>query len=177
MSAVLELAPLRAADGAAVEALLDAAFGPDRRGRTAYRLREGAEPVAALSFAAFDEGGALAGSLQCWPILLAVDGGNCHSLVLLGPVAVAPMRQGEGIGRGLMCAALAAADDVGVPALALVGDAPYYGRFGFDASRTAGWRLPGPWEPSRLLARFAPGAALPARGLLVPALPRAADWA
>lgn len=152
--ATLSLAPLTAVTPDAIEALLDRAFGADRHGRTAYRLREGAAAIPALSFAAFD-GGDLAGTLQCWPV--ALDG---EPMVMVGPVAVEPARQNTGVGRAMMWAMLAAADAGAVPhadVLMMVGDPDYYAKFGFDAAETNGWRLPGPWEPHRLLARMTGG--------------------
>lgn len=145
------IVPLAQADPVAVEALLDAAFGADRRGRTAYRLREGAAPLAHLSFAAF-EAGRLVGTLQSWPVQLATGDGAVVPLVLVGPVAVLPARQRGGLGRALMARMLAAWD--GTEPLVLIGDPGYYGRFfGFSAAGTGRWSLPGPVERHRLLAR------------------------
>ncbi|RZM12340.1 MAG: N-acetyltransferase [Sphingomonas sp.] len=150
---MITLVPLASVDPTAVEMLLDAAFGPDRFTRTAYTIRGGAKPVAALSFAALEDG-VLVGSIQCWPIAL-VDDDTSFPLVMVGPVAVVPDHQGDGIGRRLMtqaldAAALAHLDD----ALMLIGDPDYYGRFfGFSAERTTCWAAPGPVERRRLLAR------------------------
>lgn len=154
----MKIEPPSPTDNAAIEALLDEAFGADRHTRTAYRLREGAMPLADLSLVA-REGGRVVGSLQCWPILLTEASRRAHTLTLLGPVAVAADRRGTRIGETLICACLARADDA--PML-LIGDAPYYGRFGFTAEHTHGWSLPGPVERERLLARVA--AALPRTG-------------
>lgn len=162
--------PLDSVPGAAVEALLDRAFGPDRHARTAYKVRGRAAPIPTLSFAAIDDG-ALVGTIQCWPVCLHGDNGAVHDLVMVGPVAVDPDRQRDGVGRQLMRHALAAAETQGLAeAMMLIGDPEYYARFfGFDASRTAGWRLPGPVERHRLLAR---GGDVPAAsGLLGPAIP------
>ncbi len=151
---MLTLAPLDHADPAGVETLLDAAFGLDRHGRTAYRLREGMRWLPALSFAAFDEG-QLVATIQCWPIALTPPDGPALPLVLVGPVAVDPARQRDGIGRRLMDAMLAAADGTGDADLVLIGDPEYYGRFfGFTADRTGGWSVPGPVERRRLIARL-----------------------
>jgi predicted N-acetyltransferase YhbS len=154
---VIALVPLAAVDPEAVEALLDRAFGPERRTRTAYRIRGGTLPVPELSFAAVDSDGRLLGTIQCWPVALACDGGDAAPLVMVGPVAVAPERQQGGIGRALMERMLDAVPECTAPgcdALMLIGDPEYYGRFfGFTADRTGGWRLPGPFEPRRLLAR------------------------
>ena len=156
---MIAFVPLDTVPADPVEALLDRAFGPDRHERTAYRVRGQASPIAALSFAALDDG-RLVGSIQCWPVALTADDGRVYPLVMIGPVAVDPARQQDGIGRALMAQALrAAADTASDAAMMLIGDPEYYARFfGFSADRTAGWRLPGPVEPRRLLAR---GAAVP----------------
>ncbi|MFS0737644.1 N-acetyltransferase [Sphingomonas sp. 1P06PA] len=165
----VRLASLSEADPDAIEALLDAAFGTDRRSRTAYRLREGARPIDDLSLAAFD-GAVLAGVLQSWPIAL-LAGQDRHPLVLVGPVAVAPDRQLGGLGRQMMAAMLARADADRVP-LMLVGDPEYYGQFfGFRAAAATGWQMPGPVEQRRVLARLPEGMTLPADGCLVARTP------
>jgi predicted N-acetyltransferase YhbS len=150
----LDFVPINAVDPAAVEALLDRAFGRDRHGRTAYRLREGVAAIPELSFAAV-EGDTLIGTIQCWPVELAADDGRVWPLVLVGPVAVEPERQRGGLGKELVHQALDAAVELDMDgALMLIGDPEYYGRFwGFSAEATTGWRLPGPVERRRLLAR------------------------
>lgn len=151
---MIALVPLRQYDPDAVDALLDRAFEPERRRRTAYKVRGDAQAIDALSFAAVADD-ALVGSVQCWPIAFRPDAGDPVSLVMVGPVAVEPARQRSGLGRRLTAHAVAAAaaarlDD----GLVLIGDPEYYGRFfGFSAARTGGWRLPGPVDPRRLLAR------------------------
>jgi predicted N-acetyltransferase YhbS len=147
---VTELVPLSRIDPQAIEHLLDRAFGADRRARTAYKVRAGTQPVPELSFAALRDG-MLAGTIQCWPVALACDGGDSVAMVMVGPVAVEPEWQQAGIGRMLMDHMLAVAGDA---PLMLVGDPEYYSRFfGFVPDRTGKWRLPGPFEPRRLLAR------------------------
>lgn len=147
---MFDLVPLAEMPADAVESLLDAAFGTDRHGRTAYAVRLGMAPVAALSFAAVERG-ALVGSIQCWPVALHRNDGASVPLVMVGPVAVSPARQNVGIGRALMWKAIEQATSG--PALMLIGDPEYYAQFGFDAGATGQWRLPGPFEPRRLLAR------------------------
>ncbi len=155
-----DLIPLADIDGAKVDDLLDAAFGGDRHSRTAYLLRTRQRLVAKLSFACLD-GDMLVGAIQCWPVRIGET-----PLVLVGPVAVHPNRQDEGVGTRLMHAMLEAAAEIGDPPMVMIGDAEYYGRFGFDAAATGGWMLPGPWEPHRLLARNPRGMKLPFDGLL-----------
>lgn len=145
------LTPLSNAGPEAVEALLDAAFGADRRGRTAYRLREGAVAIPELSFAAW-EGARLVGTLQSWPVALCRADGS-DTLVMVGPVAVVPDLQTQGIGKALMAALIDAAETTGADALMMIGDPEYYERFGFTAAPAAGWRIDGPYEQRRLLAR------------------------
>jgi predicted N-acetyltransferase YhbS len=151
---MLRFIPLAEIAPEQVEQLLDRAFGVDRHGRTAYAVRTGTTAIPALSFAALD-GDALVGTIQCWPVALAGDDGSRTPLVMVGPVAVDPPRQQHGIGHALMAQMLDAAAATGADArLMLVGDPEYYARFfAFSAERTGKWRLPGPFEPRRLLAR------------------------
>lgn len=144
-----------------VETLLDDAFGTDRRQRTAYKLRQGMPVVDHLSFGIVQDKQCI-GSIQCWPI--AAD---TTPILLVGPVAVAPAWQNQGLGHQLMNAMLAAIrpDD---PPMVMIGDPEYYGRFGFDAEGTGHWTLPGPWEPRRLLLRNPNGSALPIHAALGP---------
>ena len=166
------IALLADAPSDAVEALLDEAFGVDRHARTAYRIREGTVAMPDLSFAVFD-GEQLVGSLQSWPVELALTDAPAVPLVLVGPVAVTPRLQGGGLGTALMDRLVSAAS--GQP-MAMIGDAAYYARWGFSSVPTAGWTVPGPVERHRLLARTAE--ALPKFGALGPrgfALARAAE--
>ena len=167
------LIPLAAVDPAMIELVLDRAFGPDRHARTAYRIRAGMAPLDGLSFAALDEDDLLVGTIQCWPVALTSPQGMQVPLVMVGPVAVVPERQGEGFGVGLMSAmidadARLAKSAAGSLPQVLIGDADYYGRWGFSAAATAHWRCPGPYEQHRLLARGAALSAMPAEGMLGP---------
>ncbi|SEK48526.1 Predicted N-acetyltransferase YhbS [Sphingomonas palmae] len=168
---MIELVPIGDVEPEAVEQLLDRAFGTDRHRRTAYALRSGTVALPRISFAAIHNG-SLVGTIQCWPIWFVPDlpDGERVPMTLMGPVAVTPAYQQEGIGRRLMNAALDANEAGMVPgsaALMLIGDPEYYARFfGFSAERTAAWRLPGPVERHRLLAR---GLSVPdASGTIMP---------
>jgi predicted N-acetyltransferase YhbS len=160
----------RAADVAMREALLDASFGENRHGRTCQRLRDGRAPAAGLALAAMREG-KLVGTVRLWH----VSAGGRPALVL-GPLAVDPACRELGIGAALMQQALAAARARGHAAVILLGDAPYYARFGFSAANTGALSLPGPFERDRLLAiEFQAGALDGAAGMIVPtgaALPK-----
>ncbi len=158
-----DIIPIAAAVPEEVDALLDAAFGEDRRKRTAYRLREELQPIAELSFAAIADG-RLVGTLQSWPVVLRAASGAIP-LILVGPVAVHPDSQRRGIGHALMAALLAA--DAAMP-MVLIGDTPYYGRFGFAASPERRWTLPGPFDAHRLLVRESADQPLPLTGVLGP---------
>lgn len=168
---MIDLVPIGDVAPDAVEQLLDRAFGTDRHLRTAYALREGTIALPWMSFAAVD-GNALVGTIQCWPVYFVPDlpDDEAIAMTLMGPVAVTPERQQDGIGRRLMNAALGANEaslEPGSAALMLIGDPEYYARFfGFSAERTAAWRLPGPVERHRLLAR---GLSVPdASGTIMP---------
>lgn len=168
---MIDILPLAAASHDAVETLLDAAFGRDRHGRTAYRLRDGTSAIPDLSFAAFD-GDRLVGTLQSWPILLTSETAAvaAQPLTMVGPVAVLPEHQRAGIGRMLMEHFIQAADAAGKDALMLIGDPEYYERlFGFNAEHTGGWEVPGPVERRRLLARLTSERLHGSKGLLGPA--------
>ncbi|MEO9599648.1 N-acetyltransferase [Parasphingorhabdus sp.] len=162
--------PLAEIDPQLVDALLDAAFGKDRHDRTAYKLREGMDMLEGLSIAAVDEEKhELLGSIQCWPIALTDDDGKMHPMIMVGPVAVYPDFQREGIGRAMMAALLKEIQPNDPLPLVMIGDPEYYERFfDFTAEATQEWTLPGPWEPSRLLVRANPNVSLPRTGTLGP---------
>ena len=165
MIRIVPIADVAAAD---IDQLLDDAFGTDRHGRTAYKLRAGMTQIAGLSFAAVRDG-ELIGSIQSWPIQLRQENGEVTPLILVGPVAVRPDHQRDGIGRMLTIAMLNAADARRSEPLTLIGDPEYYDRFfGFKAEPTAGWQVPGPVERRRLLARLRAGQTVPSDGRLEP---------
>ena len=169
MSVVATLIPLDNVDPALVEALLDRAFEPSRKQRTAYKLREATDFLPGLSFAAIDGAEQLVGSIQCWPVALTDSSSKRHPLIMVGPVAVLPEAQGFGYGKALMAASLAALSPEAPLPQVMIGDLEYYGRFwGFDNGPTGGWALPGPYDPRRLLVRCAVPAMLPRAGTLGP---------
>ncbi len=154
----------RPADGAARESLLDQAFGKNRRRKSSQRLRDGQLAAEGLSFVAA-EGKRVIGTARLWDIIT----GDGKPALLLGPVAVATDCRNRGVGAALVRHALETARRHGHRAIILVGDAPFYGRFGFTAEKTAALRMPGPFERHRLLAlELVPGTLEGARGLLRP---------
>jgi predicted N-acetyltransferase YhbS len=161
--------PLEAVDPALVEDLLDRAFEPERRQRTAYKVRQGTEWLPGLSFAVLDEDDLLAGTIQCWPVALTDAQGRAHPMIMVGPVAVLPEMQMRGFGQALMVACLGNLDERAPLPQVMIGDPEYYGRFwDFSAEHTGGWTLPGPWDPQRLLVRCDNPAVLPREGKLGP---------
>jgi predicted N-acetyltransferase YhbS len=152
----------RPADIKAREALLDAAFGGARARKTSQRLRDGRLPAEGLSLIAA-EGRRVVGTARLWNVACA--GGQ--PALLLGPVAVAADCRNLGVGAALVRCALRDARRRGHGAVILVGDAPYYSRFGFTAETAAELKLPGPFERHRLLAlELVPAALAGAKGLL-----------
>ena len=163
------LIPLADVSAELVEALLDEAFEPERKTRTAYKVREGTDWLPGLSFAALDDNDMLVGTIQCWPVALTDADGRRHPMIMVGPVAVMPGQQGMGYGKALMTASLAAIDPRAALPQVMIGDPEYYGRFwGFTNVPTGGWQLPGPFEQHRLLARCENPAVLPESGMLGP---------
>src|SRR5262245_16285834 len=144
------------------EALLDRAFGDARYLKAAQRLREDRLPAEGLSFVA-EKDQRVVGTVRLWH----VSAGPARPALLLGPLAVDDAWRGLGIGAALLRRATEAAQRLGHKAVLLVGDAPYYGRFGFSAEKTGTLWMPGPYERHRLLAReFVRGALDGARGLI-----------
>ena len=135
----------RASDVAAREALLDACFGDNRHTRTCQRLRDGRAPAEGLALSAVRQGRVI-GSVRLWHVSV----GGIPAL-MLGPLAVEASSREFGVGAALMAHALAVAKASGHRAVILLGDAPYYARFGFSALKTGELSLPGPFERDRLL--------------------------
>ncbi|MDP3958957.1 MAG: N-acetyltransferase [Pseudorhodobacter sp.] len=131
-------------DEAEVEALYDLCFAPGRTALSSYRLRDGVARVAALCLVLRDGDGTLAAVIRYWPVAVAGQ-----AALLLGPVAVHPTRQGEGLGALLISESLTQARRLGWQRVLLVGDAPYYGRFGFR--KLEGVVMPPPTNPERVL--------------------------
>ncbi len=153
----LRITPETAADRAEAEALVLAAFGPGRFAKTAERLRESATIAAA--FIAREDGRAV-GSVRLWSIMV----GGLDAL-FLGPIAVSEDARRHGLGADLVGACLGEAQQRGVAGVLLVGDPPYFSRFGFQAAPDV--RLPGPADPRRVL--WLPITSTAPTGLALPA--------
>jgi predicted N-acetyltransferase YhbS len=149
-------------DVASREALLDAAFGAARFTKTCALLREDHQPAEGLSLVAIMNG-RLVGTLRLWPVVT----GDGREVLLLGPLAVEESVRSLGIGARLMRLALKRARRAGHQAILLVGDAPYYARFGFSSALTRDLDLPGPVDRARFLGlELVPGALAGAHGLV-----------
>jgi predicted N-acetyltransferase YhbS len=141
------------ADAEAVERLNERVFGPGRFARTAYRLRETAQPDLNLSFVA-RVGSLLVGANRMTPIFIGET-----PAMLLGPLVVEPVFRSQGIGEALVGRSLGAAKAAGAKLSILVGDEPYYGPMGFKRTPPGRLQMPGPVDPARLLyCEIAPGA-------------------
>ena len=140
-----EIREERASDAAAIDALVERSFGPGRYAKSAYRLREGVDPVPSLSFVAIEDAD-LHGSVRFWPVMV----GHTPAL-LLGPLAVDSERRGRGMGIQLMQRGIDEARAKGHRAVILVGDLPYYQRVGFQPIERGRVRMPGPVDLSRVL--------------------------
>ena len=144
---IFEIQTETSADAGALSKLSAQAFGPGRFARTAYRVREGVPPVPGLSLTGWLDG-ALVGGVRFTAVKIgAADGG-----ALLGPLVVDPNVKGKGYGKALVGEGLVRAKAQGFGLVLLVGDMPYYGRFGFAPVAPGKITLPGPVDPGRLLA-------------------------
>jgi predicted N-acetyltransferase YhbS len=147
-------------DGEVLSQLSSEALGPGRFARSAYRVREGVPPVAALCLCATLDG-KLLGGVRFTAIRIGAE----QNAALLGPLVVDPVEKGKGIGRALVQDGLTRARTEGFGLVLLVGDIPYYGRFGFTPVPYGQITLPGPVDPARLLAvELIPGALAGAAG-------------
>jgi predicted N-acetyltransferase YhbS len=154
----------RASDVVAREALLDACFGDNRHARTCQRLRDGRAPAEGLSLSAVRQDGRMVGTVRLWH----VSAGD-RAALMLGPLAVDDSCRGLRVGAALMKHALTAARTRGHGAVILLGDAPYYARFGFSAAKTVELSLPGTFERERLLGlELIEGALDGAWGMITP---------
>ena len=147
-----------------VEALFDTAFAPGRAALSSYRLRAGVAPVRSLCLTMRDDFWVVVGAIRFWPIRIGdgatgADDDEGWPALLLGPIAVHPTRQGEGLGALLMQESLERADALGWRRVILIGDEPYYARFGFSREMARAIEFPPPTNPNRILAReLSPGA-------------------
>ncbi|WCR11661.1 N-acetyltransferase [Paracoccus stylophorae] len=140
------------ADEYEVETLYDLCFAPGRTALSSYRLRDGVPRVADLCLVLRDPGGIVVAAIRFWPARI-----EPAAVLLLGPIAVHPTAQGEGLGGLLMRDSLTRARAMGWDRVLLVGDAPYYSRFGFQ--RLDGVVMPPPTNPDRVLGlELRPGA-------------------
>jgi predicted N-acetyltransferase YhbS len=148
--------PERPGDAAQIDTLLDLTFGSERTKKTVYRLREGVPHVKQLAFVVRDDNGTVLGSIRYWPVVI---GDEAVPAIMLGPVAVHPDYQGQGIGRALIRHSLYAATRQGHRICILVGDKPYYEPFGFSNAADRGLEMPGWVERERFqLMELAAGA-------------------
>jgi len=150
---MFRITPETVDDTPEVEMLFDLAFAPGRTALSSYRLRDDVPPLAHLSCIVRDDYGSLAAAVRYWPVRVGVG----LTALLLGPIAVHPTRQGEGVGALLMSETLEKAAQEGWHRVLLVGDLPYYRRFGFQPIDVA---FPPPTNPARAL-----GLALKPEGL------------
>lgn len=154
----------RPEDDDEVETLLDTAFAPGRSALSSYKLRDGVAPIGELCTVARDEYDALAGAIRYWPVRVGEAG---HEALLLGPIAVHPVHQGEGLGALLIGESLALGAALGWSRVILVGDEPYYRRFGFTRHAARALEYPPPINLNRLLAKeLSPGSMDDVSGLV-----------
>lgn len=157
-------------DVLARERLLDAAMGPNRRKKSSEAIRRDRVPAEGLALVARDESGHVIGTVRLWNIQAGVSPeGRAVPALLLGPLAVDSAHEGKGVGGALMRGAILEAKKLGHGAILLVGDAPYYERFGFSTDKAMTLMMPGPFERNRFLGlEIKEGWLAGAAGIIVP---------
>lgn len=159
---MISIKPELPEEGPAVEHLLDIAFGPNRKFRPSYKVREGVGPDTSLCFVAH-HGAALAGVIRFTP----VNVGDESRAVLLGPIAVHPDHENLGVGSQLMKNGIAAANSAGLQLIVAIGEPRYLARFGFEPATPHGLSLPVQVEDKRfLMLSLSSGATKEARGMV-----------
>ncbi|MFV0408619.1 MAG: GNAT family N-acetyltransferase [Paracoccus sp. (in: a-proteobacteria)] len=144
-----------------IETLMDLCFAPGRTALSSYRLRDGVDPVRSLCLV-LREAGTIRAAIRYWPVRV-----GDQSVLLLGPIAVHPTAQGEGLGGWLMRESLNRAEAGGWARVMLVGDDPYYRRFGFAKLQDV--EMPPPTNPDRVLGlELQPGAWAGLSGTVLP---------
>ena len=123
------------------------AFGPGRFARTAYRIREGTPPISPFCLLA-EVSDEMVAAIRFTEVTI----GGKPGALLLGPLAVEARYSGLGYGRRLIAEGIENARKGGIKLVVLVGDEPYYGRFGFKRTPPGRIRMPGPADPARILA-------------------------
>ncbi|MBS0232984.1 MAG: N-acetyltransferase [Proteobacteria bacterium] len=163
MSPSLTIRPALPEDIAEISKLHARVFGPGRFARSAYRVREGKGHLSRFCLVA-SLGREIIASIRTTEISI----GGKKGAVLLGPVAVDDTHRSNGLGRQLIAAALDATRTAGAKLIVLVGDEPYYGRFGFKTVPMGQIVFPGPVNPQRILAcELQPESLAEFRGLIV----------
>ena len=163
----LRLVRERLRDDEAIEAMNEAAFGPDRRQKTVYRLRVGVRPIKDLCFVASDTRGHMVASIRNWPIVISGPTTGRWPAVMLGPLAIAPELRGLGYGKALMWHSMAQSRMQGHSRIILVGDPEYYNQFGFRRDLALNIQLPGWVEERRFLAlELAAGSMIGVHGMI-----------
>jgi predicted N-acetyltransferase YhbS len=165
MSAQVLVRPVTPDDVPEISALHARVFGPGRFARSAYRIREGAPLLSRFCIASFVDGKLIA-AIRFTEVTI----GGREGALLLGPLAVEPGLAGQGYGKRLIADGLEQAKAAGIDVAVLVGDEPYYGRFGFRVVPPGRVTLPGPVDPARILAaEFKAGALARFRGMVAAA--------
>jgi predicted N-acetyltransferase YhbS len=174
MTEDISIRPMTGEDMTQVEALHKKAFGPGRFARAAYRVRE--DHTAAAPFVSpMCRVGILKGDIVAAVNMTDISVGGTNGAVLLGPLVVAPSCLGQNLGQPMVEAAIEAARQADRSLVLLVGDEPYYQRYGFQAVPTRQISFPGPVDPARILAlTLAPGALEQFQGGIRPPHPSAA---
>jgi len=130
-------------DEAEISRVIEAAFGDRETARFAEQIRSSSGYIPELAFVVEEEGEIVAHTMLSRVLL---EGPGVDVLILT-PMSVRPDRQRQGVGRALVEAALAAADELGEPLVLVEGVPAYYPQFGFRSATELGLERPDPRIP------------------------------
>ena len=131
-----------------VEELLDLVFSPSRKNLSSYSLRKNVLKINTLSFVAKNNKGSIVGVIRNWPIFIE---SRKNLSLLMGPIAVHPTFQGEGLGSFLINYSIKESRKYGWERAVLIGDIEYYKSFGFFQQNNNKIDFPSPTDPERIL--------------------------
>lgn len=124
------------ADVSGVDALVEEAFGRREEADLVVAMRCDAKPALSWVATLADE---ITGHVFVSPAAIK-DSAASPPVAALGPLAVHPRFQRQGVGSALMYAVLEACAPVGWSAVFLLGNPAYYSRFGFELAAPRGIR-------------------------------------
>ena len=126
------------ADQDSIRKIIDEAFGDTITSKIVDGIRSSDRFVPDLSLVAGSRGQSLGHVISSFVDVVP----GTRRVLQVGPLAVVPSHQGQGIGSALMHETIRIAEELGEPLLLIEGSPKYYGRFGFTRADAVGIEPP-----------------------------------